>query len=60
MVSTGGSWADRQERRKEWRWVALVTLVLLFASSLPYLIAWAATPNGSTFTGLVFNPQDAN
>ena len=60
MVSTGGSWADRQERRKEWRWVALVTLALLFASSLPYLIAWAATPNGSTFTGLVFNPQDAN
>jgi hypothetical protein len=60
MVGTGGSWEDRQERRKEWRWVALVTLALLFASSLPYLIAWAATPNGSTFTGLVFNPQDAN
>jgi hypothetical protein len=60
IVSTEGNRADRQERRKEWRWVALVILALLFTSSLPYLIAWAATPNGSTFTGLVFNPLDAN
>jgi hypothetical protein len=46
--------------RGEWRWVALVTLALVIASSLPYLIAWAATPEGAHFTGLVFNPQDGN
>ncbi|MBE9507386.1 MAG: hypothetical protein IMY86_04995, partial [Chloroflexi bacterium] len=44
--------------RGEWRWVALVTLALVITSSLPYLIAWAATPEGAHFTGLVFNPQD--
>ena len=46
--------------RKEWRWVVLATLLLVVASSLPYLIAWATTPEGSHFTGLLFNPQDGN
>jgi hypothetical protein len=46
--------------RREWRWVAGVTLALLIASSLPYLVAWAATPAGVHFTGLLFNPQDGN
>jgi len=46
--------------RREWRWIALVALALVFVSSLPYLIAWAATPEGAHFTGLVFNPQDGN
>ncbi|RLC61738.1 MAG: hypothetical protein DRI80_08005, partial [Chloroflexota bacterium] len=46
--------------RREWRWVALVTLALVAASNLPYLIAWAVTPDGAHFTGLIFNPQDGN
>jgi hypothetical protein len=45
---------------KEWRWVVIVTLALVIASSLPYLIAWATTPEGAHFTGLLFNPQDGN
>ena len=45
---------------REWRWVTVVTLVLLVASSLPYLIAWATAPAGAHFTGLLFNPQDGN
>ena len=46
--------------RREWRWVALVTLVLVIASSLPYFIAWVVAPEGAHFTGLIFNPQDGN
>jgi hypothetical protein len=46
--------------RREWRWVVLVTLVLVIASSLPYLIAWMVRPAGTHFTGLLFNPQDGN
>ena len=44
----------------EWRWIFWVTLVLLVASTLPYLIAWAVAPEGSHFGGLLFNPQDGN
>ncbi len=46
--------------RKEWRWVVLVTLALVTASSLPYLIAWAVTPEGAHFTGLLVNPLDGH
>jgi len=46
--------------RREWRWAALVTLALVIVSSSPYLIAWAVTPEGAHFTGLIFNPQDGN
>jgi hypothetical protein len=46
--------------RREWHWIALVTAALAIASSLPYLIAWVATPAGAHFTGLIFNPQDGN
>ena len=46
--------------RREWHWIALVTVALAIASSLPYLIAWVATPEGAHFTGLIFNPQDGN
>jgi hypothetical protein len=48
------------QKNSEWRWVAVVTLVLMFASTLPYLIAWATAPEGTHFTGLLFNPQDGN
>jgi len=46
--------------RREWRWVVLVTLALVTASGLPYLIAWAVMPESAHFTGLIFNPQDGN
>ncbi len=46
--------------RKEWRWVALVTLALVIVSSLPYLVAWAATPERARFTGLLVNPFDGH
>jgi hypothetical protein len=45
---------------REWRWVVVVTLVLVLVGTVPYLIAWAVTPEGSHFTGLLFNPQDGN
>jgi hypothetical protein len=37
-----------------------MVLALMLVSSLPYLIAWAAAPEGAHFTGLIFNPQDGN
>jgi len=46
--------------RREWRWVGLVALVVVVASSLPYLVAWAATPEGAHFTGLLVNPLDGH
>ena len=46
--------------RGEWRWIVLVALALVFASSLPYLIAWAVTPEGAHFTGLLVNPLDGH
>ncbi|MBN1811582.1 MAG: hypothetical protein JXA14_07085 [Anaerolineae bacterium] len=46
--------------REEWRWVAVVILALMIASTVPYLVAWAAAPEGAHFTGLIFNPQDGN
>ncbi len=45
---------------REWRWVALVTLALMLISSLPYLVAWAVTPEGMHFTGLIFNFTDGH
>ena len=44
----------------EWRWIALVTVALLIASSLPYVARWATVAEGWRFTGLVFNPQDGH
>jgi hypothetical protein len=46
--------------RKEWRWAVLVTLTLVIISSLPYLVAWAVTPEGAHFTGLLVNPLDGH
>ncbi|MCX7680583.1 MAG: hypothetical protein N2508_01225 [Anaerolineae bacterium] len=44
----------------EWRWTIAVALGLLFAGSLPYLIAWAVAPPGHLFTGLLVNPLDGH
>ena len=56
MVGTTGSGVNRTE----WRWVALVALAVLTASSLPYLVAWAVAPEGARFTGLLVNPLDGH
>ena len=45
---------------KQWRWVVQATFALVVVSTLPYLIAWAVAPEGTRFTGLIFNPQDGN
>ncbi len=46
--------------RREWRWVVLVTLVLVVASSLPYVAAWMVRPAGTHFAGLLVNPLDGH
>jgi hypothetical protein len=43
---------------REWRRILPVVTLLIAAGSLPYLIAWLATPADAHFTGLIFNPQD--
>lgn len=52
--------ADGGISRKEWRWVLAWSGVILAASCLPYLIAWAATPPGYQFNGILVNPFDGN
>jgi hypothetical protein len=47
-------------KHKEQSWLIWAILALVLASSLPYLTAWAATPPGARFTGLVFNPIDGH
>lgn len=37
-----------------------MTLALVLASCMPYLVAWAVRPQGTHFTGILFNPQDGN
>ncbi len=46
--------------RREITWLAWTGLALMVLATLPYLVAWAATPDGAHFTGLVFNPQDGH
>ncbi len=45
---------------RERSWLMRTSVALVLASSLPYLIAWAATPADAHFTGLVFNPIDGH
>ncbi|UCC85579.1 MAG: hypothetical protein JSV81_12010 [Anaerolineales bacterium] len=45
---------------KEWRWALTWAGVILALSCLPYLIAWAATPPGYQFSGILVNPFDGN
>jgi len=47
---------DRRERSR----LAWTCLALLLFSNLPYVIAWAATPADSHFSGFVFNPIDGH
>lgn len=45
---------------REWQWAAVAALVMLGVSSLPYLVAWAAAPEGAHFTGILVNPIDGH
>ena len=44
--------------KREWRWVASVSLAILALAWLPYLVAWLATPPAAHFAGMVYNPLD--
>lgn len=46
--------------RQEWRWAAVRAAVMVLVSVLPYLIAWAATPDGLWYSGLLTNPEDGH
>jgi hypothetical protein len=46
--------------KKEWFRVVIWAIVILAISSLPYLVAWIATPPGYQFGGIVVNPLDGN
>ncbi|MCS7259336.1 MAG: hypothetical protein NZ765_00935 [Anaerolineae bacterium] len=41
-------------------WVWAWSSILIALSCLPYLVAWAATPVGHQFTGLLVNPLDGH
>ena len=49
--------ADRILMR-ELRWALAWAGVILAVSCVPYLIAWAATPSGYQFGGILVNPFD--
>lgn len=43
---------------QEWRWVFIVSILLLFAISLPFIWAYIAALPSSYFTGVLVNPID--
>ena len=49
-----------REGGSAWRKVVGAALLILLVSSLPYLIAWAATPEQAHFTGILLNPLDGH
>jgi hypothetical protein len=46
--------------RDEWRWATIWAVVLIVISTLPYLIAYLATPGDLFYAGFLSNPQDGN
>ena len=38
--------------RKEWYWVALVSIIVMFFTLLPYIFGYLMTPSGQVFTGI--------
>ncbi|MBI4772248.1 MAG: hypothetical protein HY784_17955, partial [Chloroflexi bacterium] len=45
---------------REWRWVAMLSAVILLFTSAPYLLAYAGQPPDYVFNGLLLNPADGN
>jgi hypothetical protein len=52
--------SDDHIPQKNWRWALTWIGVILVVGCLPYLIAWAATPPGYQFGGILVNPFDGN
>lgn len=45
---------------RERRWLAVMIVLQLLAITLPYLWAWAITPPGYAYQGLLYNIDDQN
>ncbi len=54
----GGSSALPSVTRREWRWVALMSLAALAVVSLPYLVGWLAQTPEWVFGGCIFLEDD--
>jgi hypothetical protein len=50
--------AERRIAADEWRWVAIATLLVLAASSLPYAIGWWRSTPELRFGGFLFGLED--
>jgi len=46
--------------KAEWRWATIASVILVMASTLPYLIAYLTTPADLFYTGFLSNPVDGN
>lgn len=46
------------ERGADWRPGPALLIMILVGTTLPYLLAWLATPAGTVFTGALLNPDD--
>jgi hypothetical protein len=46
--------------REEWRWAAIWAMALVALASLPYLVAYLATPGDLFYTGFLTNPLDGH
>ena len=44
----------------EWRWVSLVSALIVCLSVLPYLIVWLLTPPDLVYSGFLTNPLDGH
>ncbi|HEX8832786.1 MAG TPA: hypothetical protein VF719_01235, partial [Abditibacteriaceae bacterium] len=56
MATTRLTSLDHSEKRR----FAFVACALLLLISLPYLWAWTTTPDGFSYRGLLYNPDDQN
>jgi hypothetical protein len=46
--------------KEEWRWVAIWATALVALASLPYVVAYLATPDDLFYTGFLTNPLDGH
>lgn len=49
-----------QVAAREWRWVLVWALVLVFLTSLPYLWGWYVSSPEQAFSGFMYNVEDCN
>ena len=47
-----------KQRSRDKRWLLLWIALILAAGSLPYIVAWEATPADHVFAGILINPLD--